>query len=574
MKKVLGILLCLVVVGGGVFYYLNTTPTADQQHYAGYLPQNTVATVSLTNLNHLADTFPNTALGHFLSKETMAQLMAEFGAEPRQVQEYEEFYDRVAAVMTNPAFRTVFGDDAIVALLPPDPDRLRENPAEELKRSLMIFATTGVSGALETFAKLVMSEEVSSETVGELELTRVNLEEDEVVYGYAEHGTVLLAYAPESIATCVAVSRSGGTLLDQKFFAEAKAFWQPVPVETTFSRMFVNVPILKSLLEKSGEQEVELVSRYLQGIAYGASVLYAQEDVLEVRSRAGYSLDQLNKVTKSLFTSLAEENTALNLLGANTLVYQWASSLNAEMIRETLEVADAEGYRQTQARVKKELGVSIEELLQAIGPQYGGVVNEIVNAGFFPVPKMVLFLEIRDQQLAEQILATLRRKVAQSGIAEEQHLEVGEATVYYWPVLPGEATQPAVVLTDGMLYFANGKASLVNLLEDSQERAKLSEAVASELGEELSSRLMASNYESFVMYPAQLAEEVGGMLDWLTGLLAASRGTSLQAFSEEILALMRSTEVVVVTSEITGEYADSTITLKQAQKGQPHSASM
>lgn len=568
MKKLLGILLCLVVVGGGVFYYLKTHRTGDQLHYAGYLPQDTVVTVSLTHLNRLADTFPGSPLGKFLSKETMTRLMKELGADANELQEYMEFHDRVAGVMTNPAFRAVFGDDAIVALLSPDLGRLQENPEEELKRSMVIFATTGVSGALDTFAKLVMSEEVSSEMVGELELTKVNLEE-EVVYGYAENGTVLLAYDPESIASCVAVSRSEEKLINMEAFSAAKAFWQPIPSEMIYSRVFVNVPVVQTLMDESGEKEAGYISRYMQGVSYGASVVYEEEDALQVRSRAGYIYEQLDEVTKGLIESLSEKNTSLNLLGGNSLVYQWASSLNGDMIRATLEATDAEGLQRAQAMVKEELGVTLDELLQAIGPQYGGVVNEIVNAGFFPVPKVILFLEVRDAQLAEQILMTLRDKAAQAGIAEEQSLEVDGSTIYYWPVLPGEATQPAVVLTQGMLYLANGKGSLEKLIKDKQERSRLAGPVVTKLGEELSNQLATSNYESFVMFPARLADEVGGVLEWLGGLIAASRGTSMQTLSEELLTLMRSTEAVVVTSQVTKEQAESMLTLKLTPKEQP-----
>jgi hypothetical protein len=192
------------------------------------------------------------------------------------------------------------------------------------------------------------------------------------------------------------------------------------------------------------------------------------------------------------------------------------------------------------------------------------VVNEIVNAGLFPLPKVIFFLQIRDHKVALQVLDNVRSKIAERGFATEQSLQVNEDTIYFWSVLPGEATQPALVLTDNMLYLANGKSSLERLIAGDQSPAGLSADMAASFGPELVAMIESSNYNTFIMSPARLATEVKDAADWLAGMMAASKGVSAEKLKQEILTLMHSVEVVTATSDIQKDHALSALVFKRA----------
>ena len=229
-----------------------------------------------------------------------------------------------------------------------------------------------------------------------------------------------------------------------------------------------------------------------------------------------------------------------------------------------LSATDEEQYKQADARVQKELGLSLDEIIAAVGPQSGMVVNEIVNTGLFPLPKVIFFLQIKDHKVAQQILDNVRSKIAERGFAAEQSQEINGYTIYFWSVLPGEATQPALVLTDNMLYLANGKSSLEKLIAGDRSPAAVPADMAVSLGSELVTMIESSNYNTFIMSPARLATEVKDAADWLAGMMAASKGVSAEKLKQEILTLMHSVDVVTATSDIKKDHAVSALVFKQA----------
>ena len=128
MKKIILVVLLLLGVAGATYYITRPSSSLSLDYYAEYLPQDTLATVSLIDLKGLSERFPASALGRFFAKPTMHGMLSELGVPDQGLQEYDDIYDGIADVLTNPAFRQVFGDDAVVALLPPDGAFLQKSP--------------------------------------------------------------------------------------------------------------------------------------------------------------------------------------------------------------------------------------------------------------------------------------------------------------------------------------------------------------------------------------------------------------------------------------------------------------
>lgn len=564
MKKTIGIILCLIIIAASGYYLLMQKKGAAAGRYARYLPREVVATVRLTHLNTVTDTFAGTALGRFLAKDTVHAIMAEMRAEPGLVAEYDALYDTVATVMKNPAFRAVFGDDSTLALLPPDRQAFARNPVESLRQSLVVVAATSASGALDLFGRLVMSSTVTKETIDGLELTRIALDQNQVIYGYVDQQTVLLAYAPGAIKACMAIEKTENTLEKAPLFKEIAAFWQPYPQEKIMSRGYLNTAGLAELLKASNQSDIKQSGEWMQGLDYLVSLSYATDQGLESRARSKYRYDQLHPLVKSAVDSASPANHSLHLLQEGSLAYNWSSSLRPEMLLKTLS-AEEQDYRLADASVRKALGVSLDELGRAVGPQYGGVLHDVVKAALFPVPKMTLFVEIRDRKIAETALNGLRKKIAGYGLVQEQQETVAGNTLYSWPLLPDEAAQPALVLTDSMLYLASSKQLLKEILTGKAPANALAAPVAEQLGPELDKRVSRANFGCFVLYPARMDRRTGDMIDWVAGILATTKNISIARLSREWSQLMQSTELVVATTDLTKEQADWALTLKKAQ---------
>ena len=561
MKKIVGIILCLVVVGSAGVYMLMQKKGAAAGQYARYLPQDAVATVSLTHLNTITDTFATTPLGRFLAKDTMNAIMQEMAVKQKNRAEYDQMFDAIAQIMNNPAFRTVFGDDATVALLSPDQQALVQDPVSALRASLVVVAMTPASGALDMFSRLVTSNTVTKETIDGLQLTKIVIDPKQTVYGYADGQTVLLTYAPAAIKTCMTARTTENALEKAPAFKEATTFWEPYPVEKTYSRFFLNTDKLTALMKTSGNPEVKQSGELLQGVTSMVSLTFTTDRGLESRARTKYRYDQLHPMVKSAVDSTSPANQSLHLLQEQSLAYSWASSLRIKMIMNSLS-PQKQGAQQAETTIRETFGVSVDELDRAIGPQYGGVFSDIVNTGLFPVPKMTLFLGIRDRKIAETAFNALRKKITGYGLASEEQEVVAGSTIYSWPVLPGDAAQPAMVLTDSMLYLASSKQPLKDILTSKAPPTALAGPVAEKLGPELNARVSRANFGSVVIYPERMARQAGDLMDWLAGILATTKNISISRLSREWRQLMQSTELITITTDLTKEQADWIMTLK------------
>ena len=561
MKKIVGIILCLVVVGSAGAYLMMQKKGAAASLYARYLPQDAVATVSLTHLNTITDTFAATPLGRFLAKDTMNAIMEEMRVKQKDRAEYDQMHDTFAQIMNNPAFRAVFGDDATVALLSPDQQALAKDPVNALRASLVVVAVTPASGALDLFSRLVTSNTVTKETFEGLQLTKIMIDPKQTVYGYADGQTVLLAFGPAAIKTCMAARKTENSLEKATAFKEAITFWQPYPVEKTYSRFFLNTAQLTELTKTSGNPEAKQSGELLQGVASMYSLTFTTVQGLESRARTKYRYDQLHPMVKSAIDSASTKNQSLHLLQEQSLAYSWASSLRVKMIMDSL-APQKKGAQQADTAVRETFGVSVDELDRAVGPQYGGVFSDIVNTGLFPVPKMTIFLGIRDRKIAETALSGLRRKITGFGLASEEQEVVAGSTIYSWPVLPGDAAQPAMVLTDSMFYLASSKQPLKDILSGQAATSTLAAPVAEKLGPELSARISRANFGSVVLYPERMAKQAGDMLDWLAGILATTKNISISRLSREWRQLMQSTELIAITTDLSKDQADWIMTLK------------
>ncbi|PID72267.1 MAG: hypothetical protein CSB34_03005 [Desulfobulbus propionicus] len=562
-KRIVTILVVVMLAAGAGVYGMKFFRSGEQVSYAAYLPQDTIATISLTHLKELKATFATSPLGKFLAKDTMAAILDELQAQPETITNYNKAYDDVAEVMHNPAFLSVFGDDTSLGILPPNVAALDATPEEEVKRSLVVFATTAASGALESFAKLVVSDSVSTEQVEGKKLTKIRVDEQVTIYGVADSGTVLLSYNPQTLVRCLQIKESGQTLATTSAFQAAEAFWQKGQAGTVYSRSFVNPVSLQKLFEGAEATEAKDIAAYLNGFTFIASLSFAQGDTLYSDSKAGFVKEQLHEWIKAAIDDQVDANNTLHLLTESSLLYDWSSALSPEMMLSSFKAGDAKQAEELDLMMQQNLGVSLEELFSAIGPQYGFLIQDIVNTGVFPVPKMVAFVEARDRQKMHMIFDALRKQINHSGFTQEQQLDAGGQTVYYWSLLPGEATQLSMMLTENMLYVANGSSALKDIALSGSPHDKLSPAVAAKLGKAFSAQVEAGGFGTLMLYPAQLAQDLQEVAQWLFNTLSATQGVSAFRLGQEILKLMEAYEVLGVTSSLNDESAESQFILKK-----------
>ena len=568
MKRILALLVmaAVLVTAGSMYFFLQPPDTATDTGYADYLPADTLVTISLRDINGLSDSFPETALGKFLSKDTMAAILSDMQVEAEIIRTYQDEYDQFFAILNNPAFRMIFGDDVDLALLSVDVDGFAENPEQTMVQSLIMQATTSSSKTLETLARTFLKSDVEKFQHGELEFTRIRLEDDGFLYTYNQGNRLFLALDPLAIERCVAARLSGETLQRQENYLAALEFRRNASVDRVYSMGFIQLDRLRPYLLASADEEVQEIVHYLQGLHFFTSVGGRVEGGWKIESTGTYTYDDLDPAMRELVDSASQKNTSLHLLGKNSLAYSWSSSFGAQSILEALSTTDPEQYNTIDQQLQQELGFSLEQVIKAFGPQYGMVLQEIVQGGMFPLPKMVLFLQVGDHQVAEAVLDQIRKRVAERGMAGEQQEHVGSHTIYSWALLPGEATTPAVMLTEDILYLANGPSSLKQIVTTKQKGDELSPAVREILGAALTTQVEAANNGVFILRPSRFAAQVKAAADWLAGLSSETSGISIEVLKDELLKLLQSAEVAVFVSDLFPDRAVATVSLREERE--------
>ncbi|PIE56858.1 MAG: hypothetical protein CSA34_02540 [Desulfobulbus propionicus] len=555
MKKIILVVSLLVVAAVYGSYLLMRSPAVSAP-FSSYLPTDTLLTVRMINLNHLTDTFPQTALGHLLAKETMTQVLGGLGAGQKILDEYARLYDQVGEVMGNPAFRQIFGDDAVAALLTPAPD-------VALEEHFVVFATTSVSAPVEAFARLVMSDTVSREEVDGRSLTRITLEDGSRLYGFAENGLVLLVRNP-ALINHLLERRAGGEGLDTlPAFIEARRYWAQERGGTGFTELYLGMPALLAWLQGDSRvtEGVHLNLKGMEGVNYLAATIYQDGEDLNMAGRVGYTYEKLSRASRAAVDT-ATSNTGLNLISSETLLYSWGTSLIPEVFDETVKSLGNDAYNQLDQRVRLELDMGLEQLLAAFGQQFGFAMNGMAPGGFFPLPKLQAYVQVRDAKVSSAVVDRLLEELKKQGPGAGDQLAAGDTTIHYWPLLPGEAAQPALALTADKLLIANGPSALAEYLQHGGAPDALAKPVATALGSDLAGMITGANTWVALCFPRRLSEAAGSLVDWLLGLAASSQEIDAEQAMTELLRLMRSVEAVVAVNSLYHDYAESEIVFR------------
>jgi hypothetical protein len=585
MKKTLFWVCGLCIVGVLAYFLSRPASPVPEHYYADFLPEDTAAVLSLYDMEGLSEAFPGTPVGRFLSKPVIHEMLGELGGTAEELEQYDDFYTAVADIMTSPLVRQIFGDDAVIALCPPNqeglPDTLHDNPDGELHNALLAFGTSSSAGWIGRFARMVMRKDVRNATIDGLDMTRIRLDDNEVLYGYDDQGTVVLAYDPQRIVSAIERKKTGKSLRHSQAFAATEAFWKKEGEQGhVYARSYLNAMRLQELVSVFAQPKTpnmaDAVVKKLAGLTSIGGLIVATQGELRLRmkgmkgERDPESLSEKAQAEKALsdLSDLSNaENLALPLLHADTLLHYRLAHFDKAFFRNVLASATTEQqYSELEKAVQDEAGFSLDEFLEAVGPLAGISVHEIVNAGMIPLPKTVLALQVRNRKAAGRALKKFRDTIKEQGVAEEHRDKLQGHRLYYWTVMPIEATHLAVVLTDTMLYIANGESQLRSLFEEKQVPEPLAENftenMVKEQGKAAGTCVATANSSAFLLRPQRLAVQLAPVVDWLTDMMAASGTGSGKKIQEEVLTLMRSFDVLAACSDVTETQVSGEVILK------------
>ncbi|MDL2321078.1 hypothetical protein LJC47_01840 [Desulfosarcina sp. OttesenSCG-928-B08] len=545
---------------------------------AQYLPTDTGLVLTLNNVSAMTTAFSQSRL---FSTETVLAVMQEAQVSPEMQQQYAESVKDVTDFFASPSFKLLFGNTLTVAVLPldldaiaiandpgmpdfefnPDADKTDDpaatappaaapgpadgdvqapaavsteanTPAEILGRYVVAIATTRSPATLQAFTALTPDLNITQEEFDGLTLLKIVPPAEEITfYGYIDGNNVLLSPAKEGIRTCLNSKKTGANLNTNPWLAQAERYWATYPVEQTGFRAYMNIQSFvrslseakhPDLVEAFAEADVKQLLDLYQGVEYLCGLIYTTDQSIDSASMVSVDPDKLHPVMKTaLLNTGGRKNTSLHLLDRQPVLYVWGTPLNLEYMFDTYR-KDPQVAKMFESATQDITGLTLDELAATLGPQYGFTLDTIVDTGLFPIPKLSLWVEVRNAANVEKAIDHIKQMTTAKGNAPSEE-EVAGSTMNHWMLMPGDAGQPAVALHKDTLYLTSSVSLMKAILNNTADPGKVPTAAREKLGPEWSKKIDTANASVCVAYPSQFTGPLVNLIDFANN----SQGGSL-----------------------------------------------
>jgi hypothetical protein len=240
--------------------------------------------------------------------------------------------------------------------------------------------------------------------------------------------------------------------------------------------------------------DLEAVGEAVEERTGGQPIDFARAIALGLRwAENGLRGDAHAALAEDLPSDLAAFMTAppgpvrtIGLVPASTLVLFSTSSFDGDAAmtgirRGIMRGADslaADSMLARIARFEARTGINLEqELFPAIGREFAFAAIGVDSGFMFPIPRMAILVELRDEAKARTVLEKLERWSSDE-LRQKRSIPLswqGETyqgvAVRYAPTPLGESIEPAYVVEDGFALIASSRAALHSLLDTRADRA-------------------------------------------------------------------------------------------------------
>jgi len=227
-----------------------------------------------------------------------------------------------------------------------------------------------------------------------------------------------------------------------------------------------------------------------------------------------------------LYTCPSEENKTIRFIPKEVLGYQWSNCFKLDyywkQINKELEQKGASSSRIDEMETK--IGMSIErDILPAFGEEIGGYIQDIQVGGFFPIPKLLLFIEIRNRTKAEQLLEKLKDQ-PMVNFQEENYQGI---SLKYLALPLGQDVQPGYAFLENYFLISTSR-QLIRDSIDALQNNSLS-LLASPDFKEIDFGLTDKNRYVQYLKIGKFVEKVKGVINW-SNQWTSARNRKTQAF--------------------------------------------
>ena len=481
MKKIIGLLFVLIIAAGAGAYLYFTKPLAIQATPAQLLPADTLMMVEARELKQTIDQFRKGPLGQALARIDLKEAGRELDADPDQMASLISALDQIDANISSPWFDELFGQQAVLGILPLVVDS-GEKPTQELLKRALVLITKPRQPAtlLDSLGKMLLKDiDITTETVEGHDINRATDANGQSFFYTVAHGLAIIGLDPDPVVACLdrdleKASEGNSGLVD----APAYHTLQTALNESQGTRFQLYLDFDASLnwareaaprlgADEDDMAEFEEGMQYLAGLHALGMVWGDDGKLVRQKTRVLYTPEKVHPMMGGSLGIAPEVNPTLAMAPADPLFYSWQNTMELTRLWETV-TASEEFPREDQIAFQEEFekwtGAALEDVLAAMGPQVAWVLNDLSLSGFFPLPELAVTVQSAQPKVVTQLLTRLTDRI---GVPLE--MENGDGySIAYAQTPMGEDLSPAFACTKGYCTLATSRTFLRAVLASTE----------------------------------------------------------------------------------------------------------
>jgi len=392
---------------------------------------------------------------------------------------------QISEMSTNPILKKIFGKEIAVAIYPPEKDldlfvqdtqNFDPKVAAELLSGLFVVIRADPEIQFVEFIARFVDQSSVDISQGQVEYKEKVIHTVEFLNGNMTIGIVRLGdllvfgFGETAARTSIDVFTWSKTSLarDTQFSKIRSTFLNPANVMVFFDFEAVLTLIkdrMGALIDsKTADGDTSAQAQWEDALAKISSfktIAFSSQLKSLVRFNSSLVFDpgKLDAEYAPVYTCPPGENRTIDFVPKDVLGYQWSNCFELDYYWTQIkkEVAQLGAPASKIDEFEAKMGLSVEDdILPAFGDEIGGYIADIQMGGLVPIPKILLFTEIKNKSKAEHLLGKLKTHP----LAVFQDENYNGIPIKYIALPFGESVQPGYCFLGDYLLIATSRQLL------------------------------------------------------------------------------------------------------------------
>ncbi|MFT7538048.1 MAG: hypothetical protein ACI9F2_000188 [Lysobacterales bacterium] len=524
MNRFILILLLIIGLGGGYYYY--QSQRMQESGFDQVLPENPVVYIEINDVAKNIEYIKTLKVWKDL-KDIDLDAVSKKGKNLAKMPEaniLDKIKEKMPDETTKQLLMKGFGDDVVIALYESNIDLVSILQMQEVAEGVLADALSGLYVVTRIGADLQLADSLNSMfdifgTRGDIETNDFNGQKyhevfiDDVPFNgfYTRHkDMIVLSFSEEGIHKAInVIHEKEKALADDADFQKSKES----RLESYFS--YSNLESLSKLVEEAAKldttegtsTQVQQAVAKVKGLK---SAVFTGVIGMKMRSNFSINYDQASMDrdhAQMLKKCVNYTNKTLAYIPENVMAYQWSGCMDWEgMLNQADGQAGVDNFQKFKTMAMPYLDI--------VGDEIGVYLSELNTQMMFPIPKLVLFIDIQDQERAEETLG----KLTQNPMVILKTTDYEGYTIYAAQSPMATVISPAYAFIDGYLFITT-HVDLLHKSIDVKKNADLS-LVDNNAFKELIGNAKATDNSGAAYYQVgRLAGKFIEYMDWGKNML-------------------------------------------------------